>query len=827
MQKDPYVVLQVAYHAEQEVIEAAYRRLARKYHPDVNRSPQANARMQAINWAYEVLKDPVRRAEYDRRRERQQDWRENYPPPPPREERQHRPPPRQQPEAPRSSTESQEGKGTSESQPPQTSVLISLAFAVLLLMSSYGLTFAFGQILAESRAHLLYIPSLIGLLWSLVIAIVGAHGWKPGQATIFRFFIALVLSVFPVIAWIPCYWSGKAIVRWIKRMHMGEYSKSDVSRPHEKSQPRWPVAIYGVVATGLAMFVFGDVASIIEFFDKGTEVTATPITVYVSTYQGPGITMKYPTAWELEAHLDENSISVWDPSHCCFILLSWGPVTVPEGVDPEMLYRQERETAHESVVERWGHDEGFEILREYRLGHGPVFEFRYRDEEGVLLQKRVYSYHDVETGRYVIWGWTSCDSTGEDAFSYCLALEDELFDVLAQSVIFEPTSTSALIPTDTPTVIPTPTSMPTATPTPTRTQRPTLTPAPVIPGTPLPPGTTPFDPNREQPGYTYAGDAFCGSDEAEIGLIEFVDFQSARNRHHFLGDWPDLEKEYVESGKVRFIVKHFPALDHAQGFTAAEAAECAGQQGAFCSMYDLLFTKQEEWSQLDDVTAAFKEYAAELDLDADTFATCLDEGQTAEKVMQDFTIGQDNQFPPAPQFFIFKGEQGGYVPLDQLQEAIGELLGEPTLTATPRPTETPSPTATPRPAETSRPGVSRRDELLDAVTVAREAARSIAWDMDKCVTLRREDCGDFDMVMLRYEELLAAPTFTVGPDLQYVYKLYREAVDGILAKGGDMYNCVKNDCPTVPFITWGPARTAIEEAERKFNDAIVLLGGIP
>ena len=194
--------------------------------------------------------------------------------------------------------------------------------------------------------------------------------------------------------------------------------------------------------------------------------------------------------------------------------------------------------------------------------------------------------------------------------------------------------------------------------------------------TPLPAGATIFDPNPERPGYTYGGDAFCGSDKAEIGLVEFVDFQSAENRKHFLEKWPELEKTYVGPGKVRLVVKHFPALEYTQGFTAAEAAECAGQQGAFCAMYDLLFTKQDEWSQAEDVSAQLKKYAAELDLDAAAFATCLDEGQTSEKVMQDFAIGQDNQFPPAPLFFIFKGEQGGYVPLDQLKEAIEQLLAQ-------------------------------------------------------------------------------------------------------------------------------------------------------
>ena len=78
--------------------------------------------------------------------------------------------------------------------------------------------------------------------------------------------------------------------------------------------------------------------------------------------------------------------------------------------------------------------------------------------------------------------------------------------------------------------------------------------------TPLPPGATPFDPNPERPGYTYGGDAYCGSEEAEIILAVFVDFQSLENRTHFLEEWPDLEKAYVDTGKVRLIVKHFPEI---------------------------------------------------------------------------------------------------------------------------------------------------------------------------------------------------------------------------------------------------------------------------
>jgi curved DNA-binding protein CbpA len=72
-QPDPYKTLQVDPEAEDEVIAAAYRRLARKYHPDANSGPDADvaaaaARMAALNAAWELIGDPVRRTAFDRER---------------------------------------------------------------------------------------------------------------------------------------------------------------------------------------------------------------------------------------------------------------------------------------------------------------------------------------------------------------------------------------------------------------------------------------------------------------------------------------------------------------------------------------------------------------------------------------------------------------------------------------------------------------------------------------------------------------------------------------------------------------------------------------
>jgi curved DNA-binding protein CbpA len=67
---DPYKILQVDPEAEDEVIEAAYKRLARKYHPDVSPDPASVERMVRINQAWDMLREPTRRAAVDRARAR-------------------------------------------------------------------------------------------------------------------------------------------------------------------------------------------------------------------------------------------------------------------------------------------------------------------------------------------------------------------------------------------------------------------------------------------------------------------------------------------------------------------------------------------------------------------------------------------------------------------------------------------------------------------------------------------------------------------------------------------------------------------------------------
>lgn len=134
---------------------------------------------------------------------------------------------------------------------------------------------------------------------------------------------------------------------------------------------------------------------------------------------------------------------------------------------------------------------------------------------------------------------------------------------------------------------------------------------------------------------------------------------------------PQILETYVNTGKVLYIYRNFPLFSiHPQAAKAAEAAECAGEQGKYWEMHELLFEHQGDWSGQSNAEKTFKDLAGELSLDQDGFDACLDEGRYAEKVNADYQQGIADGVSGTPAFRINGAALSGAQPFATFQEQI-------------------------------------------------------------------------------------------------------------------------------------------------------------
>jgi protein-disulfide isomerase len=139
-----------------------------------------------------------------------------------------------------------------------------------------------------------------------------------------------------------------------------------------------------------------------------------------------------------------------------------------------------------------------------------------------------------------------------------------------------------------------------------------------------------------------------GSADASLVVLEFSDFQCPFCRRHAQGVLPELVKNYVDTGKVRYAMKQFPLASlHPQAELAAQAALCAQDQGKYWEFHDALFS----WSG--EITApALEKRAGELGMKKDAFATCVKDGRKAKAMAEDQALGQKLGVQGTPNFFL-------------------------------------------------------------------------------------------------------------------------------------------------------------------------------
>ncbi len=163
-------------------------------------------------------------------------------------------------------------------------------------------------------------------------------------------------------------------------------------------------------------------------------------------------------------------------------------------------------------------------------------------------------------------------------------------------------------------------------------------------------------------------DHIRGNKNAKITLVEYSDFECP-----FCSQFaPTMEQVLAEyPNDVRLVYRHFPLSFHPQAQKAAEASECAAEQGKFWEMHDKLFDLNIAKNMSVD---SFKTAAADLGLNTGNFNTCLDSGKMASKVQEDYSDGLAAGINGTPGTFINEEFVAGALPFAQIKSIIDGQL---------------------------------------------------------------------------------------------------------------------------------------------------------
>jgi len=166
-------------------------------------------------------------------------------------------------------------------------------------------------------------------------------------------------------------------------------------------------------------------------------------------------------------------------------------------------------------------------------------------------------------------------------------------------------------------------------------------------------------------------DDIKGNPNAPVTIVEWSDFECPYCAKFYSQTLEQIDEKYIQTGKVKFVYRDFPLSFHANAQKAAEAAECAGEQGKYFEMHDTLFEQG-----VDGGVSSFKQFAEDISLDTSEFNECLDSGEMASEVSKDMSDGSAIGIKGTPGFVINGQLVSGAQPFSVFQQVIeAELAG--------------------------------------------------------------------------------------------------------------------------------------------------------
>ena len=171
-------------------------------------------------------------------------------------------------------------------------------------------------------------------------------------------------------------------------------------------------------------------------------------------------------------------------------------------------------------------------------------------------------------------------------------------------------------------------------------------------------------------------DPFLGPKNAKVVLVEFSDFQCPFCRKFWRETFLQIKKEFIDTGKIKFVYRDFPLDFHPQAKNSAEAAQCANEQGRFWEFHDKIFEEQEKKGEgtIQFTLQDIKKWASEIGVNSDKFNSCLDSGKYKSEVEKDYTEGSSYGVSGTPTTFVNGKPIVGAQPYSVLKSEIENAL---------------------------------------------------------------------------------------------------------------------------------------------------------
>ncbi len=166
-----------------------------------------------------------------------------------------------------------------------------------------------------------------------------------------------------------------------------------------------------------------------------------------------------------------------------------------------------------------------------------------------------------------------------------------------------------------------------------------------------------------------------GSASAPVTVYEMSDFQCPYCKKHVDQTFPTIEKEYIATGKVRWIFINMPLTSiHPNAVAAAEFAMCAARQGKFWPAHDLLYRRQEIWAPLKNPAPFLLSLIDSLKLPKAPTTACLEKAETREEVRGDSEGAVKAGAQSTPTFYIEGGILAGAWPMEVWRPILDSLI---------------------------------------------------------------------------------------------------------------------------------------------------------